>query len=35
MAGDWIKMRVDLRDDPDVIGIAAATGLDEDTVVGT
>lgn len=34
MAGDWIKMRVDLRDDPDVIGIAAATGLDEDTVVG-
>ena len=34
MAGDWIKMRTDLRDDPAVISIAAATGLDEDTVVG-
>jgi len=34
MAGDWIKMRVDLRDDPAVIAIAAATDLDEDTVVG-
>ena len=34
MAGDWIKMRVDLADDPAVIGIAAVTGLDEDTVVG-
>ncbi len=27
-------MRVDLADDPAVIGIAAVTGLDEDTVVG-
>lgn len=34
MAGDWIKMRVDLTDDPAVIGIAAATGLDEFSVVG-
>lgn len=34
MAGDWIKMRTDLRDDPAVIGIAARLGLDEDTVVG-
>jgi hypothetical protein len=34
MAGDWIKMRVDLATDPDVIGIASKTELDEDTVVG-
>ncbi len=34
MAGDWIPMRIDLADDPAVIAIAAATGLDEDTVVG-
>jgi hypothetical protein len=34
MAGDWIKMRVDLATDPAVIQIAALTGLDEDTVVG-
>jgi len=34
MAGDWIKMRVDLATDPAVIGIAAELGLDEDTVVG-
>lgn len=34
MAGSWIKMRTDLADDPAVIAIAAATGLDEDTVVG-
>lgn len=34
MAGDWIKMRMDLPEDPAVIGIAQATGLDEDTVVG-
>ena len=29
MAGDWIKMRTDLADDPAVIGIAAAAGLGE------
>lgn len=34
MAGDWIKMRTDLAQDPAVIGIAALTKLDEDTVVG-
>src|SRR3972149_6486467 len=34
MAGDWIKMRVDLAEDPAVIAIAAATGLAEDHVVG-
>jgi len=34
MAGDWIKMRMDLADDPAVIAIAAALQLDEDTVVG-
>lgn len=34
MAGDWIKLRVDLHDDPAVIGIAAETGLDEFAVVG-
>jgi hypothetical protein len=34
MAGDWIPMRVDLADDPAVIAIAGATGLDEDAVVG-
>ena len=34
MAGDWIKMRTDLRDDPAVISIAAELGIDEDTVVG-
>jgi len=34
MAGDWIKMRVDLYDDPAVLKIASKTGLDEDTVVG-
>lgn len=31
---NWIKMRVDLADDPAVIGIAAALQVDEDTVVG-
>jgi len=34
MAGDWIKMRVDLADDPAVIGIAAALEIEEDLVVG-
>ena len=31
---NWIKTRVDLMDDPAVIGIAAATDLDEFGVVG-
>lgn len=34
MAGDWIPMRLDLHDDPAVIAIALATGLDEFGVVG-
>ena len=34
MAGDWIKMRVNLASDPAVIGMSIALGLDEDTVVG-
>lgn len=34
MAGDWIPMRTQLRDDLPVIAIATATGLDPDTVVG-
>lgn len=34
MAGDWIKMRMDLPDDPAVISISAAVELDEDAVVG-
>lgn len=34
MAGDWIKMRIDLHDDPAVVTIAATCQLDEDTVVG-
>lgn len=34
MAGDWIKMRVDLFDDPAVVSIAAACDLSEDEVVG-
>lgn len=34
MAGDWIPMRVDLADDPAVIQVAAALGLDEFAVVG-
>ena len=34
MAGEWIKMRVDLASDPAVIGIAAITGLEDDAVVG-
>lgn len=34
MAGDWIKMRVDLGDDPAVIGIASHLDIGEDVVVG-
>ena len=34
MAGDWIKMRVDLADDPAVISISNDLGVDEDQVVG-
>lgn len=34
MAGDWIKMRVSLADDPAVILIADRLGLDEFAVVG-
>jgi hypothetical protein len=34
MAGDWIKMRSDLRDDPAVFRIAAMTKLDRFNVVG-
>jgi hypothetical protein len=34
MAGEWIKMRIDLADDPAVIRIRRATGIDADAVVG-
>lgn len=34
MAGDWIKMRVDLQYDPAVIRISAAVGINTHTVVG-
>jgi hypothetical protein len=34
MAGDWIKMRVDLADDPAVVAMAASLGIEEDLVVG-
>ena len=34
MAGDWIKMRVDIGDDPAVVAIAEAIGISEDEVVG-
>lgn len=34
MAGDWIKMRVDLADDPAVIGMADRLGVDEFAIVG-
>jgi hypothetical protein len=34
MAGDWIKMRVDLPSDPAVVRIRRSTGLDADSVVG-
>ena len=34
MAGEWIKMRLDLASDPAVIRIRRATNLDADSVVG-
>jgi hypothetical protein len=34
MAGDWIKMRGDLAEDPAVIGIAGRLGAEEDLIVG-
>jgi hypothetical protein len=34
MAGDWIKMRVDLGDDPAVVQMAACLDTTEDEVVG-
>jgi len=34
MAGDWIKMRIDLADDPAVIAIASELECEEDLVVG-
>jgi hypothetical protein len=34
MAGDWIKMRIDLAEDPAVIGMASQLDLDEYAVVG-
>jgi hypothetical protein len=34
MAGDWIKLRVGLPDDPAVVSISNDLGLDQDTVVG-
>lgn len=34
VAGDWIKMRVDLADDPAVIAMACGLGMDEYGVVG-
>lgn len=34
MAGDWIKMRQDLHDDPSVVLIALKVQIDEDSVVG-
>lgn len=34
MAGDWIKMRCDLRSDPAVFKLAELTGLDRFSVVG-
>lgn len=34
MAGDWIKMRVDLDEDPAVVGMAIALDTDEHSIVG-
>jgi len=34
VAGDWLKMRHDLADDPSVIRVASDLGTDEDAVLG-
>ena len=34
MAGDWIPLRADVHEDPAVIAIAAALGMEEYAVVG-
>ena len=34
MAGDWIPIRCDLHEDPDVISVALSLGITEDEVVG-
>jgi hypothetical protein len=34
MAGDWIKMRTDLHDDPSVVSISQDLSLDEFAVIG-
>lgn len=34
MAGDWIKMRIDLQDAPAVVAMAAELGMDEYAIVG-
>lgn len=34
MAGDWLKMRHDLADDPSVIRVASDLAIDEDLVIG-
>jgi hypothetical protein len=34
VAGDWLKMRHDLADDPSIIRAAADLGIDEDAVLG-
>jgi hypothetical protein len=34
MAGDWIKMRVDLQDDPAVVALCDSLDLDEFAVIG-
>lgn len=34
MAGSWLKMRHDLSDDPAVIRLSDAVGIDEDAVIG-
>jgi hypothetical protein len=34
MAGEWLKMRHDLADDPAVIRLADIVQLDDDAVIG-